>query len=496
MLKKIKKYLFTNYLLVAILLLASFLRFFRINELLGFWYDQGRDALVIWDFIYKGKVFLIGPTTGIEGVLRGPWYYWLLTPFYWLGHGNPIYPSVFTILTTVFAIFVLYKVGRELGGEKTGLLSAFLASGSVYIIGSSRWLSIPPLMLLLGISLIWAVFKFLQKQSWALPLIGFLVGMALQFGGATEYFYIPVLIIIFIWKRKLLPNINVLVLSLALFILAFVPQAFFELRHPGSLSGPVINFLLHGKSIEINLLQLIINHLQFFYSLIASKFWIDGDIIFAPFFVAFLGFLIFKWKEIKKNEKFMTTLIFSIAPFVGLLFFKGNSGNIYDYYFTGYYFVIILVFSYAFIELSQTGFGKILLIAFLAIFIYRNTVIYVRDYSISLNDPKLIAFQNQLAAIDWIYTDSKGKDFNVDEYVPPVIPYAYQYLFEWLGNQKYNRLPLDKNISLLYTLYEVDPDHPERLQDWLDRQKGIGKVVKEQGFGGIVVQERERIAGK
>lgn len=493
MLGKIKKFIFTNYLLILILFLALFLRLYRINELLGFWYDPGRDALVIWDFLYKGKLFMIGPTTGIEGVLRGPWYYWLLIPFYWLGQGNPIYPSVFTILTTVFAIFVLYKVGKELGGKNVGLLSAFLASGSIYVIGISRWLSIPPLMLLIGILLIWTVFKFLQKKVWSLPLIGFLVGMALQLGGATEYFYIPVLICIFVWKRKLLPNVKIILLSLTLFAVAFVPQALFELRHPGSLSVPVFNFLFQGKGIEMNLGQLILNHLNFFYNLISSKFWIDGSGIFAPFFISFIGFLVFKWREIKKNEKYVITLIFSVAPFMGLLFFKGNSGNIYDYYFTGYYLALILIFSFAFIELSKTSLGKILLLAFLAIFIYKNSIIYIRDYTISLDNPKLIAFENQLTAIDWIYKDSDGRDFNVDEYVPPVIPYAYRYLFEWLGTQKYHRLPLEKNIPLLYILYEIDLDHPERLDAWLTRQKGIGRIINEKRFGGVIVQERERI---
>lgn len=494
--KKFKKTSIYNYLLVLILGLAAFLRLYRINDLLGFWYDQGRDALVIWDLIHKGKFFLIGPTTGIEGVLRGPWYYWLLSPFYWLGCGDPIYPSVFTILTTVFAIFVLYKVGKELAGEKVGLLSALLASCSVYIIGISRWLSIPPLMLLIGISLIWAVYKFLQKKTWSLPFIGFLVGMALQLGGATEYFYIPVLIFIFIWKRKLLPNIKILLISLTLFAIAFAPQTLFEVRHPGSLSKPVIDFLLQGKSTEMTLPQLILNHLRFYYNLISSKFWIDGGKIFAPFFVTFVGFLIFKWKKNIKNEKFVIILIFAVTPFVGLLFFKGNSGNIYDYYFTGYYMMLILIFSYTFVELSGSNLGKILLAAFLAIFIYKNSMIYIRDYTISLNDPKVIAYQNQLTAVDWIYKNSAGKDFNVDEYVPPVIPYAYQYLFEWLGTQRYQRLPLDKNIPLLYTLYEADTDHPERLKAWIERQKGIGRVIKEQRFGGITVQERQRISSK
>jgi hypothetical protein len=113
-----------------------------------------------------------------------------------------------------------------------------------------------------------------------------------------------------------------------------------------------------------------------------------------------------------------------------------------------------------------------------------------------MDDYKFIGYKNQLDAIDWIYKDSNGRDFNVDEYVPPVIPYAYRYLFEYLGTQKYNRLPLEENIPLLYTLYECDPDHPERLEAWLQRQITIGKVLKEEKFGCIVVQERQRIPSK
>jgi hypothetical protein len=100
---------------------------------------------------------------------------------------------------------------------------------------------------------------------------------------------------------------------------------------------------------------------------------------------------------------------------------------------------------------------------------------------------------NQKKALDFIYTNSGGKDFNVDVYVPPVIPYAYNYLFKWYGGGKYNRLPLEENRSLLYTLYEVDSPHPERLEAWLARQKGIGKVEEKVQFGGITVERRTRL---
>ncbi|KKS00238.1 MAG: hypothetical protein UU51_C0014G0001 [Microgenomates group bacterium GW2011_GWC1_41_20] len=141
MFKKIDKPAFYKILLVIILGLAAFLRFFRLADLLGFWYDQGRDALVIWDFLYKGKLFLIGPTTGIEGIFRGPWYYWLITPAYFLGNGNPVWPAALLVLISIFSVYIIAKVGREIGGMKMALLAAFIAATSIYIVGSSRWLS-------------------------------------------------------------------------------------------------------------------------------------------------------------------------------------------------------------------------------------------------------------------------------------------------------------------------------------------------------------------
>src|SRR3989337_859181 len=119
---------FWNLMILGILLLAFFVRVYRIDKLLGFYFDQGRDALVIWDFWKNGKLFLIGPTTGIEGVFRGPWYYWLITPFYILGKGNPVWPSVFLSLTTVVGIFLAYKLADKLAGKWAGIIAAIVGS--------------------------------------------------------------------------------------------------------------------------------------------------------------------------------------------------------------------------------------------------------------------------------------------------------------------------------------------------------------------------------
>jgi 4-amino-4-deoxy-L-arabinose transferase-like glycosyltransferase len=496
MLKKIKKFLSTNYLLLAMLSLASFLRLFRINELLGFWYDQGRDALVIWDMFHRIKFSLVGQMMGFTGILRGGWFYWLLTPFYALGGGNPTWPTVFLTATSVLAIFLLYKIGVEIGGKNVGLMSALIATVSVYVINASRWLSGTTPELLVSVLLLWAVFKFLEEKAWAIPLIGFLVGMSFQFEGATEVYYVPALLLIFSLNRRILPSIKTFGLAFVLFMIPAIPQLIFESRHPGVLSGALYNFVFHEKTFTLSFWEIIRTRLPYYYGLFYSKFWLDGGTVFAPFFVLFIFILFTKWKIFWSNPKFKVLFIFAVAPFVGTLFFIGNLGAVYDYYFTAYYLIWILLFSFVLISVSKSKIGKSVVIIFIAALLIENVIGFKNNYFVSLNDPTRTSFDGQLKAIDWIYKDAGSKDFNFDVYVPPVVPYEFDYLFKWYGNSKYGRTPVEKNIPLLYTVYEVDIFHPERLQVWLDRQKGIGDVLKEQSFGGITVQERQRIIKK
>jgi hypothetical protein len=176
----------------------------------------------------------------------------------------------------------------------------------------------------------------------------------------------------------------------------------------------------------------------------------------------------------------------------GMLFFQGNYGNVYDYYFTGYFFIFVVLFSVVLGYSSKKTWGKILIIVFLGVFLKYNLSEIKNYIYTSVELPTTIALGNEKQALDWIYADAAGRDFNTDVYVPPVIPYAYDYLFKWYGGTKYAKTPTLKQLSLLYTLYEIDPPHPERLEAWLKRQEGIGKIEEEKSFGGITVQRRTR----
>lgn len=479
-----------------ILALALFVRVYRIEALLGFYYDQGRDALVIWDFWKNGKLFLIGPTTGIEGVFRGPWYYWLIAPFYILGRGNPQAASVFLSLTTVLAVFLSYKIAKRLAGVWAGIIALVVGSFSLYLVYASRWLSNPTPMLLISMIFVYSLFWVIDGKKWAWTVTVLMAGMAMQFGSAAEVFYFlgiaVFMVYLFIKDRKKLPNLKIVIISAVALGITFAPQVFFDLRHQGILRGTISKFLFAEGSFKFSFWEIAKIRFPFYYDVFFSKLFHSTNVAKSFFAIVFGALIVLVRKEILKDKKFVLIFILLISPVIGMLFFQGNYGNVYDYYFTGYYLIFVVFFASVLGLFSKRVWGKTLIFIFLALFLKDNFPA-IRNYIISgVDGPTTVAFENEKQALDWIYRDARGKEFNIDVYVPPVIPYAYDYLFKWYGGSHYSYLPTNELISLLYTLYEVDPPHPERLEAWLKRQATIGKVEEEAAFGGIVVQRRKR----
>lgn len=484
----------TNLILAAILLGAFLIRVWRVDQVLSFNYDQGRDALVVWDFIHNHKVSLIGPTTGIEGIFRGPWYYWLIAPAYLVGRGDPVWSSVFLSLTTVLAIYLIFLLGKKIGGDAAGLIAAAIAAFSYNLLLASRWLSNPTPMLLISMLLVFSMFKALEGKRWAWPGMAFLAGMAMQFGSAAETFYIPTIIILAIWKRKNLGGIKTIVLSVAAFVAPFVPQIIFDLRHNFILLDAVKKFVFGaGTFAGESTSSFVEKRLDLYFDVFNNKLFVANHQIGFVFAAVAVVIILIKQKTILKNDKFLTLLLLLVSPLVGLWFFKGNYGNVYDYYFTGYYFIFVLLFSSILGTVWKETWGRVATIVFFFIFFKMNLPMVDSYLDINPNSGAFVMFGNQKEAVNHVYKDAAGREFNVDVYVPPVIPYAYDYLFLWRANAMHVAEPKKEQVPLLYTLYEEDGPHPERLEAWLVRQKGIGEVDEAQTFGGITVERRHRI---
>lgn len=496
--KEISDHRLIYFLLGITLFFALFIRVYNTETILGFYYDQGRDALEIWELIHKGDIFLIGPTTGIAGIFRGPYYYYLITPFYLLSGGDPVAPANFLAVTTVVAIVVLYYLGYKLKDRWTGLFAAAISSFSFYIMLAGRWLSNPTPMLLLSMLLVWALFLVSEGKRWAWVGVSLLAGLSLfHFGSSGEFFYFPAVAFFALWQRRHFPSLKILFVSLITFGLTAFPLILFDFKNDHLLSRNIYNFIFQKESFKTEFLKVLSDRIDFY----TSVFWgriFPGTSLLSTFILVFIGasYLLYL-PEILKNTKAKIILLLLASPVMGLLFFQGNEGNIYDYYMTGYYLIFILLFALVLSQLWQTLAGKLVVLVFFYTFFSMNLPIVKAKITDNADGPSTILFRNQKQAIDWIYEDA-DREFNVDVYVPPVIPYAYDYLFTWypttpgLRGASESKL-IEEHVDLLYTLYEEDPPHPERLETWLARQKGIGEVEYSQKFGGITVERRKRL---
>lgn len=492
-LSEIKEHKLLYGLLGAILLFALFVRVYNTGTILGFYYDQGRDALEVWELIYKGDLFLIGPTTGIAGIFRGPYYYYLITPFYWLSGGDPVAPANFLALTSVLAIIILYYLGLRLQGRTAGVFAVIIASFSFYILLASRWLSNPTPMLLLSVLLVWSMFLVSEGRRWAWVLTSFVAGLSLfHFGSSGEFFYFPAIFIFLVWQRKNLPSVKIILLSAVAFGLTVAPLVLFDIKNGHLLSGNIYSFIFEKESFKGNFWQVASQRIDFFRSVFFSRIFPGSSRLSTFLLVALGAAFLFYLPEITKNKKAKIVMLLLASPIVGMMFFQGNEGNIYDYYLTGYYLPFVLLVALVLGILWKNFGGKLVVVLFFYAFASMNLPIVSSKIRDKADGPSTILFRNQKQAIEWVYKDANG-EFNVDVYVPPVIPYAYDYLFTWFEGKPEYFGKEDDRRELLYTLYEEDPPHPERLEAWLARQAGIGEVEYGQKFGGITVERRKRL---
>jgi len=506
MIKEIKQNKLVYLLLLIIILASAFFRLYRAGDLLGFYYDQGRDALKVQEILAFKDFPAVGPTTGIAGLFLGPFWFYLLVPFYWLSRGNPALTANFISLFDVGAVFLIYWIGKEFYNRRFGLLAALFWGFSYYLVLSGRWLSNPSPVPFFTLLLILGLGKFfIQKKEKYLILIFTSLAICLQLEMASAIFFLPSMIALwFIFKPKI-SHKKYLWIGLGIFFAFLIPQVVFEIKNKFLM---VKSFFLFNKG-EINTsttktwalpnLFFIKERILTYQKILFSKLEVNpriGTKFLSSLWLIFMIWLLIKQFIDKKNQRQkMDTilLIFLFLPLALLFFFVGNYGQLYDYYLTGFFPAFILLFA-LFVNFFSKKILYYPIMVLIIVWFLSSNLLFHKHYLTSGVDGSLnISLGNQIQAIDWIYKETKGEKFNVAVYVPPVIPYTYEYLIPWYGQRAYKQKPSAENVSSIFVLYEADEPFPERLDAWLANQDKIAETVLTQKFGGIAVEKRLRI---
>ena len=494
-----KKILFISAFLI-IIFLSLFPRSIEVlnqNPIFGF--DQGREYLAARNIVVNHKLILIGTelgagSAGISGLFHGPIYYYLLTIPFILFNGNPAGGTWLMLFFGLSSILFGYYLGKKIFNNYIGILIAFLMSISPILIAQSRflWSPNPPTLFIL-LSFYFTYLLSQNKKNLSIFLAAFFAGFVYNFEMAVA---IPLSLTLFIYSIYILrKQFNKYLYLILGYLLAFSPMIFFEVRHGFMGLKGIINYLTHpGKNSNLFDITSLTGHANSFLYNFKDTFPVFNYEMGMLLLIAFLVIAFYLTRK-EKNAK-LKVFIYYLLCLVPISFFVFSflRNYVYNYYLIHLSLSYIIVFAYliyASFKQKKNAIlvGLIVVIVIITVFGVISAVkTSVFDYSDYGGTAKL---KGQMAAIDYIYNDAKGKPFGVLVFAPPVYTYPYDYLLWWYGNKKYNYIPYSEKKGTFYLLIEKDPAKPWSYRGWLETVIKSGKIIYTKTLpSGFIIQKR------
>jgi hypothetical protein len=472
-----------------------------------FTYDQGRDLVDLRQMVVTHTPRLVGPTTSINGVLLGPFYYYfLLLPFVVFG-GSPLAIVLWQIIWYQLAVLILWFVLKKKSGDQAnivGIILALLPTG--FYTARYFWNAnaMPIFTILFIASLVYLLESRTPKRS---LLLGLVSGLSLQIEAAFGILFFPFALLILLLKRFSLKNILACLVG---FIITVLPQALFEVRH-GFLMTKTLLAEFTGKEAilgeKLSFLERLPERVLRFVNTIRDTNHIPFEalrLIYPVLLVFGLYLLISKNRKKLPNDLPLLSLMLFIFSCLFYLIFPLQ---IKAWYVLGLTIPAAIFFATILERLfSKNIIGKILIFIFI-FFTFSNTLKAHLEYlhknfqKPSDNPSNLM---NEIKAVDWVYQEAAGQGFRVYSYLPAIYDYPFQHAFWWYGTQKYGYQPEDiaylpgqpeyiqkgelawtkKKATVdgtpVFLIIQGDGDHSEFFQGWMGNFSKLCPVKETQ----------------
>lgn len=417
-------------ILLFILLLGAFLRFYKIREYMTFLGDEGRDMLVVKRMIIDHKFTLLGPITSVGSIYMGPIYYYFMAPFLWLWRMDPVGPSIMVAIISVFTIALLYKLGAEFFDPFIGLLSSFIYAISrlTIIYGHSSWN--PNVVPFFALLIIYCLLKVIVKKKYRwLIVAGLSLGVLIQLHYVTLMF-IPIILVSLFLIRFRVP-IRYYLMSIVGFMVSYSPFLLFELRHNFVNLQSVWRFIWEQKRSAAPTIFSTVNTI---FDVLVRLFWrivvIENAELTKLFMVGIIVIVGYIWfKKQKNKEKLMSMKVIIIWLVVGVASFGLYQGIVYDYYLGSLFPVPTLlsaVMLYTLWKMRRLGrISAIILIFFIVYFNFKNNPMKIEPNNMLKNTETIARF---------IYEKNEGKPYNFALIAIHNSDHAYRYFLEIWGH--------------------------------------------------------------
>lgn len=416
-----------KYLLLLTLIILYFItRFYRLEELYTFSFDQYRDAWEVKKIIIDRKFTLIGPQSSFYGVFYGPGFYYSLTPFYWLTKLMPLGGALAAIFFGLTTFILLFYTAQKFFSSNVALFASFIYIFSLEINLLNRQCRNDPPLMSFSLILILLIGNILKnpKNKFLLFASGLVAGLGLHFHFAAIVF-LPIIIVFlifqngFVWLKKIIGNIFYILLG---FLVPLLPLIIFNFKHQFMISQNLINlFKQISQTNTLNVTEKI--YLNAY--LVLKNFWLIIIPLSSSFFVCFLLttlfllFIIMAFIKIRKEKKiFKLLIIWLLLPIIFFSFYPEASRN---YYFLLNFPIFILILAFGLDIFWQRKKLKYAVFLFLFLMIISNL-----EKLSKAKNPRSVKLINEM--IKFIKNDSQNKPIFIDYFSKDNFKVGFEYL--------------------------------------------------------------------
>lgn len=438
------------------------------------------------------KPALIGPTTSINGVFLGPFYYYFNLIPYLISDGDPSALTYWNIAWYMIAALGLFIFFYKLNKTFSLFTSAIFLMTPAFFYSSRYFWSANPMPYV-------SVFYFLSLFSFLIQpniinsfLTGFISGLSMQFEAAFGVIFLPFFLVFASFKKA---KVKYLLTAIASFSFTLTAQILFELRHQFIMTKTFYREVFGSSQIlgeKLALPEIFTSHFNTYVEFASGQLEIPGflSVFLLVVSVSFLSIRLYlkKLDPVSRNI-FLVSILFVVFSFIFYMFYPHP---LKGWYLLGlrvpYIFLIALFLAEAF----KQNFVLKLLVIILLMFSFINTYFDQSRFipkNIDSRSADKSNLRNEIEAIDWVYAKASGEGFKAYNYIPSVYDFPYQYLYWWYGGKKYGYHPetvtyLDNvpeyikdnekflNLkrgskdSKIFLIYEPD-ENQKRLDAWL-----------------------------
>lgn len=484
--------------ILLVLLLAAFLRLYKIDQYMTFLGDEGRDAIVVRKLLVDFDPILIGPRTSVGDMYLGPLYYYLIAPALFLGNYSPVGPSIQIALFGVLTVAFVWLIAREwFKSPLIGILVAFLYSISPTVIIHSRSSWNPNIMPFFALLVMFCLWKVWKKKEYI-----WLVVLGLAYAFVLQSHYLGLLLapsIGFFWiltlkekwdnKKERGVFFRNSVVGLLLFVLLMSPLVVFDARHGWRNFSSMNRFFTEQSSVSAQPINAIMNIWPVWENivtrLIAGRseiwgFWIAILIIL----VSLYFFIKSKLTKTKVNSKaYLLIFVWLLIGVVGLSLYQHE---VFDHYFGFLFPVMFLLIGALFERISRVWYGKN--------FILLTTLLlgFLSFRDIPLKYPPNMQMQRAKTVAELIMSESGEDRFNFAVLAERNYEDGYEYFLIKNEALVVDIDPVNTDETITKQLFVICEEPKEKCQPTTNPKAeianfGWSKIKREWEVSGVVV---------